>query len=272
MYGSIPARSSIDAAEVARFSAIADQWWDPRGKFAPLHRLNPVRLAFIRERALAWFERPDGERRPFAGLRLLDIGCGGGLLCEPMARLGFAVAGADASEANIVAARAHAEERGHSILYRRATAEDLIAEAQQRWDVVLAMEVVEHVAAPADFLRDCMRLVAPGGLFVLSTLNRTVRSLLLGKIAAEYLLRWVPRGTHDWRRFVNPEEIRAMVTPLGEPFGDPVGVRFDPISGRWRETTDLAVNFMLAFVAMPRAGASVAGEQQCEINAPLNAA
>ena len=191
------APSSIDPAEVARFSALAAEWWDPRGKFAPLHRLNPVRLGFIREQALLRFGRDAAARRPFEGLSLLDIGCGGGLLSEPMARLGFAVTAVDASEDGLGAARAHAEAVGLSIDYRCATAEALLAEGSGPFDVVLNMEVIEHVADPGQFLRDTARLIAPGGLMFLATLNRTLKSLALGKIGAEYVLRWLPAGTHD---------------------------------------------------------------------------
>jgi len=239
------AASSIDRAEVARFSALATQWWDPRGKFAPLHQLNPVRLAFIREQALARFGRDPTARRPFEGLSLLDIGCGGGLASEPMARLGFAVTAVDASEDGLGAARAHAAEVGLAIDYRLATAEALLAEGAGPFDVVLNMEVIEHVADPAAYLRDTARLIAPGGLMILATLNRTLKSLALGKVAAEYLLRWVPAGTHDWRRFLTPAELRRFLA--GEPYAveGPFGVVLDPLSGRWRRAADADVNYMM---------------------------
>lgn len=239
------AASSIDPAEVARFSAIAAEWWDPRGKFAPLHKFNPVRLMFIREQALARFGRDGGARQPFEGLRLLDIGCGGGLLCEPMSRLGFAVTGVDASERNIGTARAHAEEQGLGVDYRAATAESLLAEGVKPFDVVLNMEVIEHVADPGAYLRDCARLVAPGGIMVVATLNRTLKALALAKLGAEYVLRWVPAGTHDWRRFLKPAEIAAFLA--GEPLRieGPFGVVYDPLSGRWRQSADVDVNYMM---------------------------
>jgi 2-polyprenyl-6-hydroxyphenyl methylase/3-demethylubiquinone-9 3-methyltransferase len=239
------APSSVDPAEVARFSALAAEWWDPRGKFAPLHALNPVRLGFIREQALARLGRDPAARRPFEGLTLLDIGCGGGLASEPMARLGFAVTAVDASEDGLGAARAHAAEVGLSIDYRCATAEALLAEGAGPFDVVLNMEVIEHVADPGQYLRDTARLIAPGGLMILATLNRTLKSLALGKVAAEYLLRWVPAGTHDWRRFLTPAELRGFLA--GQPYAveGPFGVAFEPLSGRWRRSADADVNYMM---------------------------
>ena len=239
------APSSIDPAEVARFSAQAAEWWDPHGKFAPLHQLNPVRLGFIREQALARFGRDAAARRPFEGLRLLDIGCGGGLLSEPMARLGFAVTAVDASEDDLGAARAHAAEVGLAIDYRCATAEALLAEGAGPFDVVLNMEVIEHVADPGQYLRDTARLIAPGGLMILATLNRTLKSLALAKVGAEYLLRWVPAGTHDWRRFLTPDELRGFLAGAPYAVEGPFGVAFDPLSGRWRRSADADVNYMM---------------------------
>ena len=240
--------SSIDPAEVARFSALAAEWWDPRGKFAPLHRLNPARLDFIRERALARFGRDARARQPFAGLTLLDIGCGGGLLAEPMTRLGFAVTGVDASDEGVGAAKAHAEAARLAIDYRDGSAEALLSEGAGPFDVVLNMEVIEHVADPAKYLRDTARLIAPGGLMILATLNRTAKALALAKVGAEYLLRWVPIGTHDWRRFLKPEEIRSFLG--GEPYDveGPFGLAFDPLSGRWRRSADADVNYLMTIL------------------------
>lgn len=239
------AASSIDPAEVERFSRIAAEWWDPRGKFAPLHRFNPVRLAFIRQQALERFGRDPKARRPFEGLRLLDIGCGGGLLSEPMSRLGFEVLGVDASERNITVASAHAAEQALAVSYRAATAEQLLAEGAGPFDVVLNMEVIEHVADPGAYLRDCLRLLRPGGVMILATLNRTLKALALAKVGAEYVLRWLPAGTHDWRKFLRPDEIRSFLET--EPAGveGPFGIVFNPLSGRWSQSNDADVNYMM---------------------------
>jgi 2-polyprenyl-6-hydroxyphenyl methylase/3-demethylubiquinone-9 3-methyltransferase len=203
-----------------------------------------VRLGFIREQALARFGRDGASRRPFKGLTALDIGCGGGLLCEPLTRLGFAVTGVDASERNIGTAAAHAADVGLQIDYRASTAEALLAEGGN-FDLVLNMEVIEHVADPAAFLRDTAALIAPGGLMIVATLNRTLKSLALGKLAAEYLLRWIPAGTHDWRRFLHPAELRAFLA--GGPFDveGPFGIAYEPIAGRWSRSDDTAVNYMM---------------------------
>ena len=237
--------SSIDPADVARFSAIADEWWDPHGKFAPLHKFNPVRLAFIRQQALAVFGRDASARAPIEGLRLLDIGCGGGLLSEPMSRLGFQVTGVDASDRNIGTASVHAAETGLSIDYRCSTAEALLADGAGPFDVILNMEVVEHVATPGPYLRSCAMMLAPGGLMIVATLNRTLKALALAKVGAEYILGWVPRGTHDWRQFLRPDEIRAYLA--GEPveIGGPFGVTFNPLTGIWSQSGDADINYMM---------------------------
>jgi 2-polyprenyl-6-hydroxyphenyl methylase/3-demethylubiquinone-9 3-methyltransferase len=237
--------TSIDPDEVARFSSWAAEWWDPRGKFAPLHRFNPARLAFIREQALARFGRDAKARRPFEGLRLLDIGCGGGLLSEPMARLGFAVTGVDASERNVGTARTHAESVGLAIDYRCTTAEALLAAGEGPFDLVLNMEVIEHVPDPGAYLRDTARLIAPGGLMILATLNRTLKALALAKVGAEYVLRWVPAGTHDWRRFLRPDEVRGFLAGAPHEVDGPFGIAFDPLAGRWARSADSDVNYMM---------------------------
>ena len=236
--------ASIDSAEVAKFSAIAAEWWDPAGKFAPLHKFNPVRLSFIRTEAAGYFGRDGRSLRPFEGLSLLDIGCGGGLLSEPMARLGFAVTGADASEKNIGTAHAHAAQSGLPITYRAATAEALVAEGLS-FDVMLNMEVVEHVADVAAYLEACARLVKPGGLTFVATLNKTLKSLALAKIGAEYVLGWLPRGTHDWNRFVPPAELKKSLERAGLNILKTQGVSFDPLSWDWRLSSDVDVNYMI---------------------------
>jgi 2-polyprenyl-6-hydroxyphenyl methylase/3-demethylubiquinone-9 3-methyltransferase len=244
--------SSVDAREVEKFSASASEWWDLKGSFAPLHRLNPIRLAFIRERALAHFGLDSQARAPFAGLRLLDIGCGGGLLCEPMTRLGFSVTGADPSELNIEAARTHASDMGLAIDYRTAASEDLVLARGRPYEVILNMEVVEHAANPGAFIDDCAHLLAPGGLMIVSTLNRNIKSLALAKVAAEYLLRWTPPGSHDWRRFIAPDELRGFLAQSGCAVEGPFGVVFDLGTGLWARADDVQVNYFMTG-AKPRA-------------------
>jgi 2-polyprenyl-6-hydroxyphenyl methylase / 3-demethylubiquinone-9 3-methyltransferase len=239
------AASSIDPADVARFSAIAEEWWDPNGKFAPLHRFNPVRLEFIRAQALDRFDRDARARAPFEGLSLLDIGCGGGLLSEPMRRLGFKVTGVDASERNVAVARNHAEAMGLEIDYRCATAEALVGDDQARFDLILNMEVIEHVAEPGQYLRDCTGLLKPGGLMIVATLNRTLKALALAKIGAEYVLRWLPPETHDWRKFLKPDEIRGFLAGQSVDVDGPFGVAFSPLSGRWTQSADADINYMM---------------------------
>jgi 2-polyprenyl-6-hydroxyphenyl methylase/3-demethylubiquinone-9 3-methyltransferase len=242
------ARSSIDPADVERFSRIAAEWWDPKGKFAPLHKFNPVRLTFIRDQALQHFARDPKARRPFEGLRLLDIGCGGGLLSEPMSRLGFRVTGVDASERNIGTASAHAAEQGLEIDYRASTAEALLAVGEPGFDLILNMEVIEHVADPGAFLRDCASLLAPGGLMIVATLNRTLKAFALAKVGAEYVLRWLPAGTHTWSQFLKPEELRGFLAGAPVRVDGPFGVVFDPLSGRWSTSHDADVNYMMTVV------------------------
>jgi 2-polyprenyl-6-hydroxyphenyl methylase/3-demethylubiquinone-9 3-methyltransferase len=236
--------ASIDPAEVAKFSAIAAEWWDPTGKFAPLHKFNPVRLSFLKAEAAAHFGRDPRALRPFEGLTLLDIGCGGGLLSEPMTRLGFAVTGADASERNIGTAKAHAAQSGLAIDYRAVTAEELAAEGAV-YDVVLNMEVVEHVADVGAYLKACAALVKSGGITVVATMNRTLKSLALAKIGAEYVLGWLPRGTHDWNRFIPPTELRAMLEESGLNICKTQGVSFNPLAWDWHLSDDVDVNYMV---------------------------
>ncbi|HAJ45969.1 MAG TPA: bifunctional 3-demethylubiquinol 3-O-methyltransferase/2-polyprenyl-6-hydroxyphenol methylase, partial [Alphaproteobacteria bacterium] len=231
--------TTLDPAEIARFSALAAEWWNPRGKFGVLHKFNPVRLAFIRETAIAHFGRPEKALRPFEGLRLLDIGCGGGLLSEPMARVGFSVLGADGSAKNINTASVHAAEQSLSIDYRNTTAEDLVA-AGERFDVILNMEVVEHVADVGLFLRSCAQMLNPGGLMFVATINRTPKAFALAIVGAEWVLGWLPRGTHDWDKFVKPEELTAPLRAEGMRITRMTGVAYYPLMGEWRLTADLS--------------------------------
>ncbi|ARJ69354.1 bifunctional 2-polyprenyl-6-hydroxyphenol methylase/3-demethylubiquinol 3-O-methyltransferase UbiG [Paracoccus contaminans] len=251
-----PPRSSIDDAEVAKFQAMAAEWWDPAGKFRPLHMLNPVRLDYIAAQIAAEFGRDRRSLRPFEGLRLLDIGCGGGLVAEPMARLGAGVTGADAAEGNIAVARIHAAQSGLDIDYRATTAEALLA-GGERFDVVLALEIVEHVADPADFIATCARLLRPGGLLVASTLNRTPQSFAAAILGAEWVMRWLPRGTHDWRRFIRPDELAAMLQAAGLGVVDSAGMVFNPLAWGWSlSARDLSVNYLMTAVRGPGMGAA----------------
>ena len=236
-------RNVIDE-DVARFDALGDEWWDPEGPMAPLHRLGPVRVAWLRDTIAGHFGRSVAGASPLAGLRLIDIGCGGGLLSEPMARLGFAVLGADASEKNVKTAVAHAAETGVAVDYRATTAESLAGEGRL-FDVVLNMEVVEHVADLRAYLAACGKLMKPGGLMFIATLNRTLKSLALAKIGAEYVLRWLPAGTHDWNRFVAPRLLQAMLEEAGLKVMKTQGVSFDPLAWEWRLSSDTDVNYMV---------------------------
>lgn len=236
--------SSIDPAEVARFSAQAAHWWDPNGPFRPLHRFNPARLAYIRDQLCTYFGRDARARAPLAGLRLLDIGCGGGLVCEPMARLGARVTGADASAANIGAARAHAAQQGLEIDYRQASAEALAAAGEQ-FDVVLNLEVIEHVADRGVFLAACAALLKPGGIMVLATLNRTLKAYALAVLGAEYVLGWLPRGTHDWNKFITPEELTVLLAAQALNVTGRTGVTYQILTGQWALSPDMDVNYML---------------------------
>lgn len=236
--------ASVDPAEIAKFSAMAAEWWDPEGKFRPLHQLNPTRLRFIRDHLCERFDRDPLGDRPLAGKLILDVGCGGGLVAEPLARLGARVTGIDAAERNISVARAHAGETGVTVDYRQTTAETLAA-AGERFDAVLALEIVEHVADPPGFIETCARLVAPGGALILSTLNRTPKAFLLGIVGAEYLLRWLPPGTHDWRRFLKPSELADLVRRAGLEVEEVAGVEYNPLTASWRITRDPSVNYMM---------------------------
>jgi 2-polyprenyl-6-hydroxyphenyl methylase/3-demethylubiquinone-9 3-methyltransferase len=239
-----PLDRTVDEGEIAKFAAMAEEWWDPEGKFRPLHRFNPIRIEYLRDRIAAHFGRDAKQPLPFEGLRILDVGCGGGLLCEPMARLGAAVTGIDATERNTEVARIHAEAMGLEVDYRFAAAADLAAEGV-RFDVVLNMEVIEHVADRQAFLDDCAKLVRPGGLMFLATMNRTAKAYMLAIVGAEYVLRWLPRGTHDWRRFVRPSEMAAWLRHAGMDMTDVTGVAYNPVQGSWKlAPRDLDVNYI----------------------------
>lgn len=239
---------TVDPAEVAKFEAMAAEWWDPHGKFRPLHMLNPCRLDYITGQIAAEFDRDIATKAPFAGLRILDIGCGGGLLSEPMARLGADVVGADAAERNIPVARIHAEQAGLEIDYRHTTAEALAA-AGERFDVILNMEVVEHVADPAAYLKATRQLLTPGGLQICSTINRNMKSYAMAIVGAEVIMRWLPRGTHDWARFITPDELFALLRQAGLKPVDKKGFVFNPVTWNWSVSArDLSVNYVTASI------------------------
>src|SRR5471032_821290 len=236
--------SSIDTAEVERFSRMAADWWNPRGVMAPLHKLNPVRLGYIRDKAAARFGRDPKKLDCLKGLRMLDIGCGAGILSEPLARLGAQMVGADPAQENIAAATAHTQESGVAIDYRATTAEDLAA-AKESFDVVLAMEVVEHVTDVKAFVATCASMVRPGGLMIAATLNRTLKSFALAIVGAEYVLRWLPRGTHQWDKFVTPNELEIAFERGGLQVTGERGVIYNPFADRWQLSSDMDVNYML---------------------------
>lgn len=236
--------STVDPDEIAKFEAMAAEWWDPHGKFKPLHMLQPCRLDYAVSQIAAEFGRdPDGAR-PFEGLDLVDIGCGGGLLSEPMTRLGARVVGIDAAERNIPVAQAHARQVGLDIDYRHTTAEAL-GEAGERFDVVLNMEVVEHVPDVQVFLDACAKLLKPGGVMICSTLNRNPKSYAMAIIGAEHVMRWLPKGTHEWAKFITPDELYEHLSRAGMEPVDRKGFVFNPLSWRWRiDAKDLSVNYV----------------------------
>jgi 2-polyprenyl-6-hydroxyphenyl methylase/3-demethylubiquinone-9 3-methyltransferase len=238
------AASSVDTAEIERFSRLATDWWDPRGPMAALHKFNPVRVGYIRDQAAGHFGRDAKKLGCLKGLRILDIGCGAGILSEPLARLGAEMVGADPAEENIEAARAHAEDGGLTIDYRATTAEDLAAAGEQ-FDIVLAMEVVEHVTNVKEFVATCGAMVEPGGLMIAATLNRTLKSFALAIVGAEYVLRWVPRGTHHWDKFVTPDELERAFERGGLDVIGERGVVYNPFADRWQLASDMDVNYML---------------------------
>lgn len=245
--------STVDAREIEKFDRMAAEWWDPNGKFRPLHKFNPVRLAYLRDTLVRHFGRVGTDERPLAGLRVLDIGCGGGLLSEPLARIGADMVGADASATNIAIAERHAAVGGLGIDYRATTAEALSAEGET-FDAVLAMEIVEHVADVEAFVAACAGMVRPGGLVVFATINRTLKALALAIVGAEYVLRWLPRGTHSYDKLVRPLELERAFVANGLTPQRPVGVVYSPVRDSWSLSTDIDVNYMI-IGSKPRQGA-----------------
>lgn len=240
------ATNTVDPSEIAKFEAMAAEWWDPKGKFKPLHMMNPVRLEYITTQIAAEFDRDLKGPKPFEGLRILDIGCGGGLLCEPMARLGATVVGADAAERNIPVARLHAEQSGLDIDYRHTTAEEMAAAGEQ-FDVVLNMEVVEHVADPLGYLTACQQLLKPGRLHLCSTINRNPKSFAMAIVGAEWIMRWLPKGTHEWDKFITPDELYELMTNAGMEPVDRKGYVFNFARFTWSiSDRDLSVNYVTA--------------------------
>lgn len=238
------ATTTIDPAEIDKFQAMAEEWWDPTGKFKPLHMLNPCRLDYITAQIAAEFDRDLNDAIPFKGLRILDIGCGGGLLCEPMARLGAEVVGADAAERNIPVAQLHAEQSGLKIDYRHTTAEAM-AEAGEQFDAILNMEVVEHVADPLTYLTACHDLLKPGGLMTCSTINRNPKSFAMAIVGAEYVMRWLPKGTHEWNKFITPDELYDLLRQSGMKPVDRTGFVFNFAKWDWSlSDRDLSVNYV----------------------------
>lgn len=243
----IPAAATVDPDQIAYFTSMAEDWWNPRGRFRSLHQLNPVRLGFILDRVARHFGRDPAASRPLGGLRVLDIGCGGGLLSEPVAMLGADVVGIDAAAKLVQVARVHADAGSVEIDYRHTLAEDL-AESGDRFDVVLNTEVVEHVADVDRFVESCCRLMTPGGVMIVATLNRTLKSLLFAKIGGEYILRLLPKGTHDWRRFIRPRELAAKLEVFGARVEETVGVSYNPLTAGFRISRDQSVNYMAVVV------------------------
>ncbi len=236
--------SSVDPAEVDQFDSIAAHWWDADGPFRPLHQLTPQRMTYLRDRIAERFDRDIRAKQPFSGLKAIDIGCGGGLVSEPLARLGCTVTGVDAGANNIGAARSRAAEQDLDIDYRCTTAEDVAAGGEQ-FDIVVAVEIIEHVAKRGAFVNACASLARPGGMIIFSTINRTAKAFALAIVGGEYILRWLPRGSHDWRKFARPSELARDLRAAGAQVADTTGLTFDPITGRWQLAAALDVNYFL---------------------------
>jgi len=240
-------QTTVENSEVEKFASIASEWWDEKGKLRTLHQLNPLRIAYIREKVIAHFGGKD-DHVPFKGLKILDIGCGGGLLSEPMARLGAEVTGIDAAEKNIKVAAAHSAKSGVAVNYKHITVEEL-ARGEEKFDVILNMEVIEHVADVDLFLKSCAALLKPNGMMFIATINRTPKAFALAIIGAEYVLRLLPRGTHDWKKFLKPSEINAVLEPLQIKLQHMTGVNYNPLSGNFKTTDDLSINYMMCYAA-----------------------
>ncbi len=235
---------SIDESEIEKFRAMASEWWDPKGKFKPLHKFNPVRLAFLRDRICSHFSLDDKSRTPLQGLRVLDIGCGGGLVSEPMARLGAQMTSVDAGEANIKTAMTHAQETGVEIDYRVGTVEKLIEAKEPAFDVVLNLEVVEHVADAHQFIQDTASLVKPGGIIFVASINRTTKAFALAIVGAEYIMGWLPKGTHEFDKLVKPDEVKNALKSAQIDIEETTGVSYNPLTGEWSLSSDTMVNYM----------------------------
>lgn len=239
--------STIDSNEIAKFTAMADEWWDPNGKFKPLHRFNPCRINYIRNKLVKYFKLDENSAKSLAGLKIIDVGCGGGLVSEAMANLGAEVTGIDAGLANIEIAKIHAKKSNLKINYQKSSVEELDYKHEKSFDVVLALEIIEHVADVEDFIEECAKLVKPGGLLLIATINRTMKSLVTAKVGAEYVLRWLPRGTHDWRKFLKPYEIVKYCEDEDLTFNEIRGFEYNILKRQWLESRRSDVNYMIVF-------------------------
>lgn len=235
---------SVDPAEMESFSRMAEDWWNPSGMFKPLHVMNGARLGYIKDTLCDHFHRDPEQDQPLKGLRLLDIGCGGGLLCEPLTRLGAKITGVDALERNVKTAKTHAQQMGLEIDYRHGTIEQMTAAKEKAFDAVLNMEVIEHVANPPDFMKDCAAMVRPGGIMICSTINRTFKAFALAIVGAEYILRWLPKGTHQYDKLVKPIEISRWLIDAGLSVDSQIGMSLNPITDKWTLSDDLSINYV----------------------------
>ena len=242
---------SVDPREMESFSRMAHDWWNPTGMFRPLHVMNGARLEIIRDAVCEHYGRDPDSERPLEGLRLLDIGCGGGLLCEPMVRLGATVTGVDALERNVKTAKTHAEQVGVDVDYRHGTIEQMVEAGEAPFDVVLNMEVIEHVANPADFTADCAAMVRPGGIMLCSTINRTLKAFALAIVGAEYILRWLPKGTHQYDKLVKPVELSRYLERAGMTVERQIGMSLNPLTEQWRQTDDMGINYVTVATKKP---------------------